>query len=400
MLTLRKGTRCFITSITQLPMFYRPGTILYGSMFSVTEEVYDPVHLEIIQGRNIEIPNSFYKYKIELMVEDELCDVICITNGPFDAKTIYDPARSMIKVYPIFIHSYRETYLFIEAINDLFADTKMVVTTVGTDKVMSPMAMLNTLDNLMYPGHLQPYFHDTRYSRVKRPDTLINILMTAMNSDKPVFDGMSESMENTYGIPDGIIPLEVQFFGNVRNVFQLRRFLSPYGSMPSDIAQLTTSYLQQNLDRITDNILAMDVLPDKVSDIYMSEAEDFSYTGRWLSVIYTQPANDFRFDIRTEHEDLSIPYMKAFDVHNGFKQSVDPIDDWVNLMDYLCLSFNLDTRFKGMRLEAQRSWLEDIVIKDANGRILLYVDMVMWMLACADGLLNAYTLYQLDPTLV
>lgn len=394
---------CWISSIVKLPMLYEPGQILYGSMYAETSEVYEPLTLIVHQGRDIQIPKGFTKYKFELRCNDSIADVIAIADADFDPSNIMSSEFDNVGLWPIYIHYGRDCFMFIEAINDLFCKSGMVVSNTGSNFVRSPMGIIKSIDDIMYPGALPDNNFDLRFSRVQRPDGVLEIVMMELNSDSQHFQEMNQ-LETTYGIPHGVLPLEVEFLANVRNVSQVRRFLNPYGQVPSDVASHWMSFVQngdETIKQLRAELMSNNALPDRVSDIYMTEAEDRSYTGAWLSGIYSNHFSDFTFPLRFDERNVSDLYAKRCHIYDGFRHSFERLVNWKSLTDYLILSFNIvkSSIEKDIEFQVQRSWAEDLVIRDPSGHIVTYVDMVLWMLCCCDGLINDSILHPLQgPT--
>ena len=384
------GSRCYISSIVELPMFYEPGSIFYGSMFGTTTEVYEPIIFEVEQGRNIQIPSGFTKYKIELNCNGDMAWVVGVALHPFNPNNILSEEVGAIPFFPIYIHAGRRCYLFIESINDLFDKTGMVCSNIGTNRVMSPMQLIRSIDDCVGPVG-DDMCYDVRYAHIGMQHRLLEFIMSCLSKTASAsWNGQDENrdLRSMYGILDDAIPLSIQFLGNVRYVAQLRPFLNPYGNVPSDIAMAAITTVRNNYNQIKEMLRANDALPDRVGDIYMTEPEDMSFTGRWLSMIFEHEMSDFQFPIRKNERDISDVYARECHVYDGFRHSFSRLTNWNDLSSCLMSSLLFGNAIQDGDATVQRSWLEDIVIRDSSGKVVRYADIVLLVLACAESLIN------------
>ena len=194
---------CFISSIVELPLFYEPKTILYGSMFGTTEEIYEPVPIEVRQGRDIEIIPGLTKYKVEVTIGNEHAEMVGIALQRFDPNNILNDEFSRIPFFPIYIHSYRTCYLFIESINDLFRCSNMVCSPIGTNQVTSAMEVIRRIDDLISPVG-DDMCYDIRYAHLGMNHRLIDFLMQCIGvganwDDKSKLDQANATLRREMG---------------------------------------------------------------------------------------------------------------------------------------------------------------------------------------------------------
>ena len=391
MIKLPGSSPCWISGIVKLPTFYQPGTILFGEMQAMTSDLYVPLTACIRQGRNIRIQPGLTKYKLELSVDGNIVDIVGIAVAEFNPDMIRSSrVFDSIPFFPIFIHNGTRTFLFISAINDLFKVTNMVCTDAPSISpyVISPMRFVERIDSLMMDSCIDYNYYNMNLAKVRKEDQIVSMLTGCMMnaSDKQqILNGFI----NSYGFPYNSLPPEFGLIEEIRCVGDLRRFLHPYGSVPSDIAAMCRGIIDDSaLDGIQER-----VLPIHSYDCYMNDAEDFSMVGALLSRIYELPMSDFSFPVRLDDRDCFDLYAMRCHVYDGFRHSFERITDWEIMNTCLITAFNLDQLSGNLlpdtrELKAERTWLEDIVIRDPNGNILTYIDMTWWMLACCDGLVN------------
>lgn len=378
------GSPCWISSIVRLPLFYNPGDILYAEMNAQSTDIYSPYTMTLRQNRNLKIPPHFAKYKLEVRFRDGVVDVIGASLDPFDPRLISSGDIRNETFYPLFAHMGSECFLFVDSIDAMFREGSMIVSNEFVKSVISPMELIRRVDNHMAHSQLSQHW-DTSISKVVRPHSSIELLMEIMNGAS----GSDSRLEATYGVSQFVVPEAIKMLGEVRRASQLMRFMHPMGCVPSDIASIA---MCQDFAQMKNFIDVNGILPRKVNDIYLYEVEDRSPTGEWLSAIYSQPFNDFSFDIRQDILDLSDLYVQHCNVYDDFRHAFWRVKDWNHLMSCLIMAFNLgkyNIKNNETKLHVQRSWLEDLVIKDDNDNVVLYVDLVMWMLACSNGLINA-----------
>ena len=385
---------CWISSIVQLPEFYEPRDLICGEFAAFTSDLYHPCQMYVRQGRNIRIQEGMTKYKLEVQCPDGVADVVCIATRPFFVNDIHNPAYDDICVFPIFIHYGREAFLYIQSINDLFRATSMVEC--GDPSVSpfveSPMGFIKRIDDYMMKSCLSTQF-DTRYARMIRTDQLVSLFSSVQCSYSDAEQWRS-GVEATYGIESNQVPMWAQIIGEIRNIGMLRRLLNPYGSVPSDVAAMVN---QAEYYEVKEIMKEHGSIPYRCNDVYQNDAEDFSLVGALLGKIYEIPANSFEFPVRLDDRNCYDLYALKCNVYNDFKHSYERIVDWSIITSCLTGGFNLDSMSGELpdnckELKAQRTWLEDIVVKDQNDNILLYVDMTWWILACSDGLINSSVL--------
>ena len=387
---------CWVASVTMLPNFYDPETLICGEFCAYMSDLYEPFQMLVRQGRNLFVHDGLSKYKLEVQCRDGVADVVCIATMPFDPNNIFNPDYTGIGLYPIYTHFGRNALLYVDSINALFSDTHMVCTDGPgiTSAVESPMGFIKRIDDLQMKSAYSAEY-DFRYARMQRPDQLISLFSSVQNSysdDSAVRSGL----EVSYGITSDHVPMELQIVGEIRNVGMLRQLLNPYGNVPSDIAR-RCAFDSVVFDEAAGYLMEHGCLPTRCGDVYQNDAEDFSLVGALLGKIYEIPSNSFEFPVRLDERDCFDLYAMKCNVYNDFKHSFERINDWSIITSCLTGGFNLDSMSgefpSGWReLKAQRTWLEDIVVKDPNDNILLYIDMTWWILACSDGLINSSVL--------
>lgn len=392
------GSCCWISSIVQLPMFYEVGATLYGTMNAMTSDLYEPLMFNVVQGRDIEIKPGFTKYKIELCINGEIDEVVGIALAPFDPNGIMSDEFASIPFFPVYIHCGRECYLFMESINDLFRASGIVCSQAGTNSVVSAMDVIKRIGQCYHSGIENETGYDYRYARLAMHHNLLEFLMLVSYPEREVAWGNGETtLHCAYGILDTQIPLSIQLLGNIRYVAQLRPFLNPYGNVPSDIARAAITTVQNDFDRIKETLQLYDALPDKVGDIFSSDPEDFSFTGKWLSLIFQNEFSNFSFPVRQDERNVSDVYLKRCHEYENFRHSFERMYSWNDLSTFLLQSLQFHNALNLGDCTVYRSWLEDIVVRDAHGEIVVYADMVLLILMCAEGLINSAIVDQLVP---
>lgn len=382
----------WISSITRLPNFYNPLDLICGEFSAFTSELYEPIQMYVRQGRNIQIQPGMTKYKMEVQSHDGMISMVCLALQSFDPSQIQNPVYDTIPLFPLFIHYGRNCLLFIEAINDLFTSTPIVMT-MGpsvSKTVCSPMGFIKRIDGYQMHSALSAEY-DTRYSYIGRPDQIMELYSQAQLRYSDNKD-IRSNLDAIYGIEVGQIPLDIQYLGNIRCVGHMKQFLNPYGSMPSDVARMCSSIAYES-EQVKDLLREHGCLPMRSGDVYQDAAEDFSLVGKLITAIYEQPMESFEIPIRIDDKDIHDMYAMRCNVHNNFKHSFERVTNWSLLNVCLLSAFNLEALSGELpseidTIKAQRTWLEDIVIKDQNDNILQYIDMTWWILASADGLIN------------
>ena len=117
----------WISSISRLPMFYKPGTIISGMMCGDTGEEFFPVQYRIWTGRDIQILNGIHKYKLEIGMtgSNQACEIVGIGDVPFTMQNIKSVPG---KFYPIYMRYPNGCYLFTTCIDRMFKELNMVIT--------------------------------------------------------------------------------------------------------------------------------------------------------------------------------------------------------------------------------------------------------------------------------
>ena len=379
---------CWISSIVQLPNFYKPGTILAGAMYADADatERYLPFQLQVWQNRDIRILDDLYKYKLEISSTNGYVGYfVGLSTTKFNITNVADASIDENWFFPIYMHIGGTCVLFVDAINKLFRRAPALISSQPeTSDVISPAELILTVAELSCMDvPCNQVLTDLAY--IRRDDSVVSLIM---NSTVDMMSSSTgEAMVNRYMLTVHNTPNLVQQIRKIRCIGHLRLFMNPYGSVPSDIAAVCMMNTAR-FDEIAQHLQKQDALPVFSQEINLTEPEDFSLVGRWLSGIFMQPYSDYQFPLRVDMRDCSDLYAKKCNVYDGFKSSFDRINDARHFLDCVGMSFSFGAE-DGKEYIAQRSWLEDVVVRDpATNEIVLYLDLIPWILACADGLIN------------
>ena len=392
---------CWISSIVQLPNFYPPGSKILGEMYGETGEEYYPIsRMKIWQGRNLVIPGNLFKYKVEIRCNDLVYDLVGLSTADgLTMQELYSGNRCNESFFPIYICAYNECLLFINSINDLFHTPWLFNCSTGDANikgVTSPLGLIKELHYLC--DWVQPEDLIARYgvadehlvfSRINRQfsiPTIVSLALSGDSMDHACKTGTTlRDMITKFTppkVPDGVYNMHA-----IRRVFDLTRFVNPYGAMPSDIAMSCMSMMQTKYDEVRRELENGCCFPFYSEEINLYEPEESSLVGRWLTGIFQQPFSDFSFVYSFEEFGTADEFLQRIKTRGDFTKTFERFTER-DLMSYLDIAFNLRKCFTD-RCLVQRSWLEDIVIRDMiTGKIRVYIDMIPWILACAEGLIN------------
>ena len=381
--------RYWISSISRLPMFYQPGSLINGMMCGDTGEEFFPVSYRVWTGRNICIHN-FHKYKLEIETSnssEQPCDTVGVSDTQFD---IHNVKQCAARFFPIYMRCPSGCYLFVQSINELFKTNSIVeVGGVPYSDVVTPYEFCKLIADLCCVD-LMP--HDPILDSVARiqQDWLITELIACAQTGD-VGGAIFESMLNDFSTLTSSSYIEIlKVFTGVRTTMDISALLNPYGSIPSDVSEMCNRNFENGkFKAIGDYLNKGNLLPTFSHEISCSPIELQSPTGRWLSGVFMNPSSDYHFTIRGDYRDCSDYYITECKVRRNFEWFNTRVSqDARQLLDRIPISFDI-SKYGEQDYIAERSWLEDVVVrKPKTNEIILYLDLVVWILACAEGLIN------------
>lgn len=385
---------CWISSVVQLPNFYPVGSILKGFTTFKTFDGEADMDYPTYAGRDIRILPGVYKYKLEFRCNDNIFDVVGLSYAQFNIGDLYARRSLEYKFFPIYIHAGDKCFLFINSINDLFGTSPSIIATPSDipPNVISPIEVIKTIADYSCVD-LGDTIDQMDIGNIRRDHSVSELISQGMNSYAimpPLYDGMI----GQYNIRSSNLPPGARELSFVRCVGHLTRFLNPYGSVPSDIATMCYQ-MASKYNEIADTLQRGNILPYESSEINYVADEDRSFAGRWINGVFMQPYSDFEFELMSGVDAVADLYAKRTHVYDNFRSSFDRFNnDAKDMLMYLPACFDIGPTNR--KLIAQRTWLEDITVRDINTKdIVLYVDIVWWVLACAEGLVNKANIDQL-----
>lgn len=387
------GSACWISSIVQLPNFYPVNSVLKGFNVQRTYDGDVEMTFPIYANRDIRILPGLNKYKIEFRCNDDIYDIVGLSDAVFTIQDLYVKRFLEYRFYPIYMHAGTQCYLFTESINALFRDFPAFIATPSNISpiVTTPIDIIKTVaDYNCIDLALQIEQRDI--CNVRRDDSISTII--SMSLGGCCMPGFNDGTLAAYNIPIARLPPGAYLVSKVRQVADLTWFLSPYGSVPSDIAAVCFQ-MSSKFNEIATMLQSRNVLPYESAEINYCADEDGSFAGRWIAGVFAQPYSDFEVELKSGVDAIADLYAKRIHVYDDFKTSFDRFSNSSrDLLMYLPACFDLGT--VNRTLLAQRTWLEDITIRDIITKdIILYVDIVWWVLACAEGLINKVNIDQL-----
>ena len=387
------GSVCWISSVVQLPNFYPIGSVLKGFTVFRTFDGETEMDFPTYAGRAISILPGVFKYKLEFRCNDNVFDVVGLSDAQFTIGDLYSGHLAELKFFPIYMHADVDCYLFLSSINDLFSTSPSIIATPSNipAAVISPIEVIMTVAEYSCCD-LCAIVDQTEICSVRRDHSVATLIADGMNAC--TMPDLNENMINQYNIPYSKLPPGAYALSHVRCVGQLARFLSPYGAIPSDIAVMCHQMLPR-YGEIATKLQQNNILPYESSEINYVADEDRSFAGRWIDGVFMQPYSDFEFEVRSGADAVADLYAKRTHVYDNFRTSFDRFSlESKDMLMYLPACFDLGPTNR--QLVAQRTWLEDITVRDINTKdIVLYVDIVWWVLACAEGLINRVNIDQL-----
>ena len=393
---------CWISSIVQLPNLYDLSDRLQGlqTTYGIDENTGEPTPETLMYtGRNLARVAVVYKYKLGFAISHNgsrphIVEVIGISNIDFDARSIMSIEVNQGLFFPIYMKSGSNCYLFVESINDLLKEPGSILDSdlALTGQVMSPATLLSEVLEYRYDKSIS---RDTntelellkKFSSVDRPDNVIDLIYSGL------MERNLDDLYIRYLNPLHAIPRVFYDFANVRTVGHLKHFLSPYGQVPSDIAArcMGISKNLPYLDNLRYKLHITNAIPTVSTDVNYSGDYELSITGKWLAGIFMAESSDMEFTMQINPavgDKIADLYARTTDVSHNFHKSWELLRWSKDYLYFLDTAFAL-FQYKKPQLLVNRSWLEDLIIRDPDTKeILIYVDMVFWMIACSSGLIN------------
>ena len=391
----KDGHLCWIASVTKLPNFYDPGTIISCMFCGETGEEYFPIsRMKVYQGRDIRIPFSFNKYKLEMQCMDTRYDIVGLSDAPY--ITMSDIQSNRLKQYrffPVYIHAGNDCLLFTESINDYFAMTgsASLHDPLATSAITSTAGIIDKIDELIN-GSLrhQGIITDDNIalSNVKRNISIPALaMMIATGDTSPYSSDVVDYHQAIMQLLPPQTPDTVKLFSNVRQCSDLRFFVNQYYGLSTDIANAAI-FDESRFTHIRDTLIKNDALPLYSEEINLWECDYESFVGRLLNGVFGIAENNFVFTMNKSNDFEVAEFCQTVNVRGDFQKSFAKMEN-KNLLYYLHAAFDLNKRSNYNRFTVTRSWYEDLVVKEPDtGKIILYIDLVPWMLAGAEGLIN------------
>lgn len=398
-------SRCWISSIVELPNLYTPMDVIRACQhtFTVDDDTgeYDTsglYHSNVYQGRDLCNLANVHKYKLEMVITREIGTPVCnvevvgVSNAYFNNTNVMSKEVEEGLFYPIYMKFNDECYLFVESISEFLKEPGGILASdpVLTGSVISPLTLIDYALTLSQ-GPESKKSYRSAFTNIERRDTIPEIIYCCMVGER------MDDMYQTYYEPCNLVPAPFNEFAKVRKVGHLKYFLSPYGCVPSDVAMRCMYMMSDHaeLEHYMFELHQNNAIPQSCADINYAGDTELSITGKWLTGIFTAQSSDMEFtldmrgDVSSKLADL---YAKSTDLTDNFKKSWTLLRYTKDYLHYLEHGFSL-FKYNLPSLLVKRSWMDDLTISDpATGKILLYVDLVFWMIASADGLINASVL--------
>ena len=395
---------CWISSIVRLPNLYLPTDTINGLQVTSGTDDEGNINSDYNQyiGRSLCNMSNVHKYKLEFTTlsidgRTHLVEIVGLSNIPFDSRSILSPDVNEGLFFPIYLKSGENCFLFISSINDLFKEPGCILKSdfEKTGVVMSTSSLIgNVMDKVVWGGYGygQPNKIDNSgFSPINRTDSIQELIYCAMTESN------LDDFYIKYEQPLESIPTQFTEFAKVRTVGHMKHFLSPYGCVPSDIAA-RCMFICNNSDMINNlsyTLHSKNAIPNECADVSYVGDDEIGITSKWLTGLFEADVSDLEFALpiscisQVQVADL---YARTTDVNFDFHKSWELMRHSKDYLYYLTTGFAL-FKYGKPQLLVNRSWLEDLTIKDPDtNEILLYIDLVFWILACAGGLVNASVL--------
>lgn len=391
-----------ISSIIELPNFHGLIDDVYGCSSVVNEGSSSyPENLDLVDGRHLSMgrlsakiyPKYPYKYRMDLVDgRGGYSHIFLISIGHFDPRTFLDENKQPTRVYPIYGKVRGKYVLFIDRINEFFKDTECIVApqSFNGSTVMSTMDYVTTAQTAIesMPMRNASIAYDCSY--VVRDDPYEDILNIALSNISSAENHVG--VLNAYGVLLGLMSPEIQMiYKFLKSSDDLRRFDSPLRRSRSDVQIAVEAALPfwPDIDR---QLHVEDRIFKQSTDSRVPHSLDgLGFMEKTLNAIYQMDVEDFWFDIRPDPKDISDFYIKKINPYTGFSKVTSRMTSWSDLIFDLIYATDLIGRFPDTLMMAHRSCLEDLTIYDkTTNQILLYIDLVWWVLAAAPGLINVY----------
>lgn len=404
-----------ITAIVPLPNFHASsflGGCIYGQMsrfFTSESDGFLPFDLDVSIGRNLPFIKKLYKYKIYIAENiDELLksspalilhnpygaavnsEIIFISETPIDMVNLSFDQNG--RIYPIYgKYGNGDTILFVPNINRLL--TEQFCYTQARDQVLSVATFLDYLDSLAFHSSAFPPTGPRNFG----PRGGVISEFSRIGFSTPLSVLLDPKDETIYG---ELVTKFAVFDQQVSREFYSFAKCTSFGQMIPYINSQTNN-MNEVRSAALGACLGWDELGEKLSEngLLFTESPDikhpmqfdaFSSVGRFISLLDKVGQEDFVFDIRADERNISDMYMIQIDAEKCFERQSARLPSWYDLGTAACDAFELTAQFGVKDLQVHKSCIEDISITDKHtGELLLYVDLVWWTIACAEGLVNS-----------
>lgn len=389
-----------IASIVELPnLLWRTDELLAFQQCATGDfEEYAPSNILLTQGRNISLGVFAVlptKYRIDFMINNTNHYLIVMSLERLNTDTLLGMTSGLpTPIYPLYGKIYQRHILFTQRINQFFQATSCCSCSPHTsNQVMSTMDFINSIDHAIgangeptlkvgmdgdFPGA----------SPIIRNDPLMEIMNELLTDLQ--FSNPWGNLSQQFRITQEMIPPEIAMvIQGATQSTDLLRFDSPTRRVKSDV-QIAVEFSRENWEETSRRIHDDNaVLSQTTDNILPCTPEDNSRMGLVLGSIADIPAEDFWFDVRSSLMDTSDFYIKKINPYTGFSRTTERLHGWDTLVHNLIYAVDLLGKFPGTVMVAHKSCLEDLTVYDRRtNKILLYIDLVWWTLASANGLIN------------
>ena len=377
-----------INSIVNLPEFSQPGTIIDGTKYGgiyPSSMVKDISNIQI-GGRQFPIVGGLCKYKLRVTdMYGKMGDIVFVTLEPLD---LYNFRNSQsIEIFPIYLrenpcsgyssHFLSSIILNVAAINRLF--TKLGVPNVCNVAYAIQYAVSRLTNDI---HHIQEWVLDNkcdpRYATLACiDDTLIEDLTYGGNDAA----NRLQDLAGRACVPSGLVAGEWDAILGSNYFLQLMGIFDP-----SHYNSLIEMSVRSVADQYPSYFSVIHKCEPPYGDKYLSRqsANSIDRLLYYSTMFKTQD-----FDIVCPGTGyITPPVCRGLDVNvdiNTF--SVDNYNILEGFNRAARSEFESDT-LADKQLKITCSYLEDMWVYDSENNLIRYLDLVWWILAAGDGLIN------------
>lgn len=395
-----EGVNCWISGFVQLPNFYLPGASIKAHQITQTvdEDLLNSGYPEFTHlNRDMCNLHNLRKYKIEIFMlypgssYPTVAELVGVSDRDFnlmDVHSFLNSERGNQAFYPIYIKSENRTYLCMTSIKRFLAHNAKFLHFISsnlddTASVMSAVELINEAMNYS-SGTTKPDITPDLVP-IERNDTAVELIFLGLT------ESQMDRLSGDYYVDPNTFPRPVMELCRAQFAWEIASLISPYGFEQSDVSLRCAQFVAntEEINRIRDELNSKGVIPNECADIYYSGDTELVVAGKWLSGIMSLPTSDFSM-VLPDTDPVADMYIKGTNLGNNFTTFFDRVDIAnKGRLCYLNSCFSLVNKYNLKNTLLQRTWLEDVIIRhpDTND-ILLYIDLVPWVIACAEGIIN------------